>query len=54
MAGKALKETELQMVKKVTGKKKIHTASDEKKTHIKGAKKGAHNLKKKMSKRFAK
>lgn len=44
----------LESVKKTTGKRKIHTASDEKPTHKKGAKKGAHTLKKKMNKRFAK
>lgn len=44
----------LESVEKKTGKKKIHTASDEKSTHRKGAKKGAHKLKKKLSKRFAK
>ena len=45
----------LESVKKHTGKRKIHTASDEKATHKKkGAKKSAHKLKKKMNKRFAK
>lgn len=44
----------LESVKNNTGKRKIHTASDEKRTHKKGVKKGAHKLKKKLSKRFAK
>ncbi len=44
----------LESVKKVTGKKKIHTHTKEKATHKKGSKKGAHKLKGKLSKRFAK
>lgn len=39
----------LESVKKMSGKRKIHTASEGKPTHKKGAKK----LKKKMNKRFA-
>lgn len=43
----------LESVKKTTGKRKIHTASD---AHKKGAKKGAKKLKKKTNepKRFEK
>lgn len=44
----------LESVKKVTGKKKIHTHNGEKATHKKGSKKGAAKLKVKLSKRFVK
>ncbi len=45
----------LESVKKVTSKKKIHTCSDEKRSGKKrAAKKGAHKLKAKLSKRLAK
>lgn len=44
----------LESVKKTTGNRKIRTASDQKPTRKKSAKKGAHKLKKHLSKRFAK
>jgi hypothetical protein len=44
----------LESVGKTAGKRKITTCSEEKPTRKKGGKKGAHKLKKKLSKRFEK
>lgn len=52
--GNEIMANNLESVRKNTGKRKIHTASDEKSTPKKGAKKGAHKLKKKLAKRFDK
>jgi copper homeostasis protein CutC len=52
MAYSEVDSSNLESVEKNTGKKKIHTTTDQKSTRKKGSRKGAGKLKKKLSKRF--